>query len=158
MMKIDQIKAKEEFDDFLISMDDQIDWLTEQAKQHNIELYNSSNTPETLEQLFDLMSEGMNESDTESLIIIFGRFLGEFVRLTYGGQWKLPLDDPKNINFNTPVITGHSPVKGLEFAPIRIMRAYALRRKAGTIRRAIENHIAPAILDLSQEVAREEKN
>ncbi|WP_434766094.1 hypothetical protein [Pseudomonas triticicola] len=154
-MTIDMDEAEAVFDDFLIAMDDQVEWLAEEAEKHNVELTYSPNTPELLETLFPLLSAGMDEDDTASLIVIFGRYLGEFVRRTYGGQWSLPLDDKKNVNFNTPVITGHSRVEGLEFAPIRVIRAYSLRRSDGTIRRAIENHINPQILDLSQEAAEE---
>lgn len=157
-MSIDKNEAEETFDNFLVTMDDQIDWLVDEAKKHEIHLTNSSDTPEILEKLFDLTSKGMDENLTTSLIVIFGRYLGEFMRLSYGGQWTLPLDDESNVNFNTPVITGHSSVEGLEFAPIRVMRAYALRRNVGTIRRSIENHINPEVLDLSQEVAQEDNN
>lgn len=157
-MNIDTDEAEAVFDDFLIAMDDQVEWLAEEAEKHNIKLTYSPNTPELLETLFNLLSAGMDEDDTASLIVIFGRYLGEFVRLNYGGQWTLPLDDQKNVNFNTPIITGHSRVEGLEFAPIRVMRAYSLRRNDGTIRRAIENHINPQILDLSQEAAEEVNN
>ena len=46
-------------------------------------------------------------------------------------------------------------MQGLEFAPVRVMRACYLRRNAGLLRQAIANHIAPEILDLSEEVAQE---
>ena len=154
-MNIDQVQAAEVFDDFLIATDDQIEWLIEEAKKHKIALTNSPNTPELLEKSFDIISEELNEEDIEKLIVIFGRYLGEFIRLNYGGKWTLPLKDKKNVNFNTPVITGHSPIEGLEFAPIRVICAYALRRYKGTIRRAIDNHSHPQILDLSLEAAQE---
>jgi len=154
-MNINQDQAAEVFDDFLIATDDQIEWLIEEAKKHKIALTNSPNTPELLEKSFDLISEELNEEDIEKLIVIFGRYLGEFIRLNYDGKWTLPLKDKKNVNFNTPVITGHSPIEGLEFAPIRVICAYALRRYKGTIRRAIDNHIHPQILDLSLEAAQE---
>ena len=154
-MNIDQVQAAEVFDDFLIATDDQIEWLIEEAKKHKIALTNSPNTPELLEKSFDIISEKMNKEENEKLIVIFGRYLGEFIRLNYGGKWTLPLKDKKNVNFNTPVITGHSPIEGLEFAPIRVICAYALRRYKGTIRRAIDNHIHPQILDLSLEAAQE---
>ena len=154
-MNIDQVQAAEVFDDFLIATDDQIEWLIEEAKKYKIALTNSPNTPELLEKSFDLISEELNEEDIEKLIVIFGRYLGEFIRLNYDGKWTLPLKDKKNVNFNTPVITGHSPIEGLEFAPIRVICAYALRRYKGTIRRAIDNHIHPQILDLSLEAAQE---
>ena len=106
-MNIDQVQAAEVFDDFLIATDDQIEWLIEEAKKHKIALTNSPNTPELLEKSFDIISEELNEEDIEKLIVIFGRYLGEFIRLNYGGKWTLPLKDKKNVNLNTPVITGH---------------------------------------------------
>ncbi|CAH0351036.1 hypothetical protein [Aquabacterium sp. CECT 9606] len=75
--------------------------------------------------------------------------LGEMVRLRFGGTWHLPLNDEKNINFNAPVIVGHTPIAGLEFAPLSVMRAYALRRKPGTLRRAVEADIHIKPVDLS---------
>ena len=56
-MNINQDQAAEVFDDFLFAMDDQIEWLIEEAKKHKIALTNSPNIPDILEKSFDLMSE-----------------------------------------------------------------------------------------------------
>ena len=120
---------KEKFDDFLMAMDEQLDWLGDEAAKYGIKLDFSLGYFERLEQLFDLMSEGLDKIAVSSLVVIFARHLGELVRLNYGGKWVLPLNDEKNVNFNTPVIVGHTSIEGLEFAPITVMRAYALRRK-----------------------------
>lgn len=148
--------AEADFDDFLMAMDDQLKWLEEEASRLGLELDISKRTPELLELLFDRMAEGMIDDDKERLLVIFGRYLGEFVRLTFGGKWALPLDDEKNINFNTPVIVNHSRFEELEFSPIRTMRAYSLRKKSGMIRRIIQSDIDPQILDLSTQAAKEE--
>lgn len=138
-----------------MAMDDQLKWLEEEASRLNLELGISKNTPELLEALLDRMSGGMNDDNKDRLLVILGRYLGEFVRITYGGKWTLPLDDEKNINFNTPVIVGHSRFEGLEFSPIRTMRAYSLRKKPGMIRKIIHSDISPQILDLSKEASEE---
>lgn len=156
LVNINKIDAEEDFDDFLMAMDGQLKWLEEEASELNLALSISKNTPELLEVLFDRMSEGMNDDNKDRLLVIFGRYLGEFVRNTYGGKWTLPLDDEKNINFNTPVIVGHSKFEGLEFSPIRTMRAYSLRKKPGMIRKIIHSDISPKILDLSKEASKEE--
>lgn len=148
--------AEADFDDFLMAMDDQLKWLEREASRLGLELDISQSTPELLELLFDRMAEGMTDDDKDRLLVIFGRYLGEFVRLTFGGKWALPLDDEKNINFNTPVIVEHSKFEGLEFSPIRTMRAYSLRKKPGMIRKIIQSDIDPQILDLSTEAAKEE--
>jgi hypothetical protein len=82
-------------------------------------------------------------------VIGLGRHLGELVCHRFGGRWMLYLDDPKNVDFNQPVIIGHSPVAGLHFAPLRTMRAYALRRRRGLLRTALMADVQPQILDLS---------
>jgi hypothetical protein len=147
-VKIDKKAAEEKFDRFLMSMDDRLEWLQDQAKSAGIELGCSVSDCERLEQLFDLMSKALDKDQTLNLEITFARYLGEIVRVNYGGKWVLPLDDEKDINFNVPVITDHTPIEGLNFAPTSVMRAYSLRRKKGTLQRAIEAHTKPSSLDL----------
>lgn len=148
-MKVDKQKAREDFDDFIFKMDDQIEALQEEAAASHIDLDMSEGDFERLESLFDKMSAGVSDDKKIDLIISFARYLGELVRKLYGGKWALPLDDEKNINFNKPVIVGHSRVQGLEFAPITTMRAYALRKRPGTVRQAVMSHVRPQPLDLS---------
>ncbi|MDN7429378.1 hypothetical protein [Burkholderia sp. AU45388] len=148
-MAFDRKSAEEEFDNFLIDMDDQLDWLSGKAEEHGIELDVALDDLSKLEKLFDLLSDGKDKDYVSRLVITFARFLGEIVRENYGGKWTLPLDDEKSINFNTPVIVGHVPIDGLEFAPLSVMRAYALRRKQGTLRRAVDAQVNPKPVDLS---------
>lgn len=49
-----------------------------------------------------------------------------------------------------PVIVSHSAIPGLEFAPILVMRSYAIYRKEGTLRRAVEAQTHPRPLDLGE--------
>ena len=121
----------------------------DEAKKHGIELDVKSDGLQKLEELFDLLSNGKDTDHTKALIVIFARYLGETVRKSYGGKWILSLDDQKNINFNTPVIVGHTPMVGLEFAPLSVMRAYALRRKPGTLQRVVDAQINPKPVDLA---------
>ncbi|UQO99530.1 hypothetical protein L0Z36_11520 [Burkholderia multivorans] len=148
-MAFDRKSAEEEFDNFLMNMDDQLDWLSRKAEEHGIELDVGLDDLSKLETLFDLLSDGKDKDYVSRLVVTFARFLGEIVRENYGGKWTLPLDDEKNINFNTPVIVGHVPIEGLEFAPLSVMRAYALRRKQGTLRRAVDAQVNPKPVDLS---------
>lgn len=148
-MKIDKSQALEDFDLFLMLMDDQLEALREEAIKRNVMLDLSVADFDRLEKLFDLMMEGSDEDTRSSLIVSFARHLGEIVRMNYGGKWMLPLEDAKNINFNKPVIIGYSKIEGLEFAPLTVMRAYALRKKPGTLKRAVDADINPMALDLS---------
>ena len=148
-MKNDKSDAEERFDKFLMSMDDQLDALHDEATKRSVNLDFSLEDLNRLERLFDSMSVELDKGELSSLVVTFARHLGEVVRRNYGGQWRLPLDDETNVNFNTPVIVGHSPVKELEFAPISVMRAYAVRRRPGTLKRAVDADANPQPLDLT---------
>ncbi len=154
MLRPDILKTKElaleDFDSFLMVMDDQLEALHEEATNRRITLDLSLDDLERLEVLFDLLADGVNSDTQASLIVSFARHLGEVVRKNYGGRWTVPLDDEKNINFNKPVIIVHTKIKGLEFAPLTVMRAYSLRKKPGTLRRAVEADVNPQALDLSE--------
>lgn len=141
-------KAKEDFDDFLFTMDDQIDALDDQAKRHGIQLDLRITSLENLESLFFKLADNADEETRESLIVTFARYVGEIVRTSYGGKWKLSLDDPKNIYYNSPVIVGHTSIPDLEFSPIDAMQALWLRRKPGLLRQIIMADVKPDDLDL----------
>ncbi|NOU22008.1 MAG: hypothetical protein HOO93_09495 [Methyloglobulus sp.] len=145
----DKNTALEKFDDFLLVMDDQLEALENDAESRGIDLDFSVSSLEKLEQLFTVMAEGVHKDIINQLIVYFARYLGEIVRTNYGGKWHLSLDDPKNVNFNTPVIVGHTSIEDLEFAPIGIMRAFAIKRRSGMLWTAINADINPSPLDLS---------
>jgi len=145
----DKKKALEDFDDFLMIMDEQLDTLENDAEARGIKLDFSLSSLAKLEELFLKMANGADKDIRDRLIVYFSRYLGEIVRTNYGGKWQLSLDDQKNVNFNTPVIVGHTPIQGLEFSPIGIMRAFALKRRPGMLWTAIDADINPSPLDLS---------
>ncbi|MBA0398312.1 MULTISPECIES: hypothetical protein [Stenotrophomonas] len=142
-------EAREAFEQFLMLMDGQIEWLVAQAQTHGIELDGSPESLDRLERLHDLMAATLSEDERDSLRVVFARYLGETVRLAHGGKWALPLDDHKDIHFNRPVIIGHSRYPLCEFSPIHAIRAYSLRRRPGLIRNIVASSVDPRILDLS---------
>ncbi|KQV81905.1 hypothetical protein ASD15_31405 [Massilia sp. Root351] len=138
----------EKFDHFLMIMDDQLEALEDKAEHYGINLTRDPNSFEKLEALFDKMTESVDKETKIDLIITFGRYLGEIVRESFGGKWHLPLDDPKNINFNSPVIIGHAKVAAVQFAPISVMHAYSLRKRAGLLRGAVMSQVKPQPLEI----------
>ncbi|WP_329859958.1 hypothetical protein [Stenotrophomonas sp. SMYL89] len=142
-------EARENFEQFLIIMDDQIEWLIEQGQHRGVDLDGSLESLDHLETLYNLMAATLSEDEQAALRVVFARYLGEIVRLHHGGKWTLPLDDPKDISFNMPVILGHSTCPWLEFNPIHTMRGYSLRPRPGMIRSVVAHSVAPKILDLS---------
>lgn len=148
-MTLDLDEAREAFDQFLMLMDGQIEWLVAQARMHGIDLDGSLPSLDRLEHLHDAMGATLSEDEHDALRVVFARYLGETVRTEFGGKWTLPLDDPKDIHFNRPVIVGHSRYPLCEFSPIHAIRAYSLRRRPGLIRSIVASSVNPQILDLS---------
>ena len=148
-------KMKCHFDDFLFIMDEQIESLENDASERGQFINASMESLDQLEELFIIMS---SENDSEMLagqIVYFARYLGEIVIREFGGKWDLPLADINNINYNAPVVVGHSPVAGLEFSPIGVVRSFSLRHKRGLFRSAILAQTNPNPIDLSDLAARE---
>lgn len=149
-MTFNKSGAAEIFDHFLMEMDDQLEWLTEEAETYGIELEFTQHDLTKLEKLFDLMAEKRDKEYISRIVVTFARYLGEIFRKNNGGKWELHLEDEKNVNFNTPVIAGYSKIEGLEFAPLLVMRAYSLRKKEGTLAMAVDANVNPNPLDLSK--------
>lgn len=148
-MAFNSEEARETFEQFLIIMDDQIEWLIEQAQLRGVDLDGSLESLDRLETLYTTMAATLSEDEQDGLRIVFARYLGDVVWEHHGGKWTLPLDDPKDINFNMPIIVGHSSCPWLEFNPIHTMHCYALRPKAGMLRSIVAHSVDPQILDLS---------
>jgi len=149
MTETSDAEKKIKFDDFLMIMDDQLEALERDALKHGIRIGRNMGPLEPLEQLFSKMKTEIIKDDIDRLIIYFARYLGEIVIGDFGGHWNLPLKDKKNVNYNRPVIIGHSPIPGLEFAPISLVRAYSIKEKPGMFRIAIDADINPNPIDLS---------
>jgi len=151
-------EEEQDFERFLMIMDDQLEALAKDADRFNVSISMSPGHLDQLEKLFDRMAASATGDTLSGLIVYFARWLGEFVRLNYGGKWRLYLDDRRSPNFNLPVITGHSPVPGLDFSPVNVMRAFALKRKPGMLARAVSAQVRPEAVDLSDLVAAERRN
>lgn len=150
-------EARATFAGFLQEMDDRLQRLELLAGARGLELDYSEASLGDFETLLEaLLDEAQaGDGDTTSVVVSGARYLGELLRQTYGGEWHLPLDDPKNIHHNTPVIVGHN-ASGTEFAPISLCRVFARRRQRGVFAGAIRSQIAPQKPDLGPLLAQEQ--
>lgn len=139
---------RERFDRFIFIMEDQLEALEGKAESYGIHLTRELDSLEKLEHFFDEITINLSKEEKNELSVIFGRYLGEITRETFGGKWHLPLGNPKNINFNTPVIVGHTKIDGLEFPALSVMHAYSLRKKPGLLRKAVMSQIEPKAVDI----------
>jgi hypothetical protein len=93
-MTFNEKEALRTFDQFMSIMDEQLNWLKEQALIYPIAPLEFNTTEfEDIEYLFDKMSENEDHEGVTSLILIFSRYIGEIVRRNYGGQWVLCLEE-----------------------------------------------------------------
>lgn len=149
LMAVSRIKAEEVFQQFLFEMDDRLEWLYNVASGYGIPLNETYRDVSLLETLYDtLIVTELFQGDREGLVILLARQLGEVLRRNYGAKWALCLNDERNPYYNTPVLFDLGPHKDLEFSPIFTVRAYAVRRKQGTILRAVEAQVNPTPLSL----------
>lgn len=138
---VDREAAREAFDDFLMRMDDQLEALQDDAETYGIRLDFNADNLHDLERYFDFAAaDDAKTVDRDSLIVTCGRYLGEVVRLRYGGKWELTLDDPRSLNYNMPVIVGHSKYD-VQFSPITVMRGYSLRKRPNMLAQAVASQI-----------------
>jgi len=147
-MSVNEKEALEQFDDFLMIMDEQTDSLELEGEKRGIELDRSVESLGNLEELFTAMTENADKEKIEGLIVLFARYLGEIVCDTFRGKWILSLHDPKNINYNSPVVIDHAQ-EGLEFSPLSAMRAFSIRKKPGLLKQAVYADIDIQPVDLS---------
>lgn len=148
---IDELQAQENFQLFLFEMDDRIELLQRNAQMLSYSLDLSLASLEPLERYLQAaiqMPETARGMDRETLIVTTARYLGELMRLVYGGKWQLSLSDPKNIHYNKPVIVGHTPDE-TEFSPLGVARAFILKPRTGLFLRAVTAAVKPRALDLS---------
>ncbi|RZK99498.1 MAG: hypothetical protein EOP36_19120 [Rubrivivax sp.] len=149
MDKLDQEKAEDAFQQFLMEMDDRIEGLQQEAEGYQLALDLSDDSLDALEKFILKILNSKSNPDVKSLAVTCGRYLGEVMARNHHGRWILSLDDPKNINFNQPVVIGHGASK-TEFAPVSVCRAFILKKTPGLIKKAYLSQLSPRQLDLSK--------
>ena len=130
----DEAAALETFEQFLFEMDQRVEALQEAAVARGFTLDMTVGSLNDLEAFLEEVSRATPPAiDMESLNVLGGRYLGEVVCAQYGGKWELPLSDRSSVNFNQPVIVGHSDA-GAEFAPISVAGAFLKKNNADCLR------------------------
>lgn len=69
-MKIDQHEANAKYDAFLMDMDEQLEWLKDEAAKHAITLDGTPADFENLERLFDLMASSRDKEFVPSSVLL----------------------------------------------------------------------------------------
>jgi hypothetical protein len=67
------------------------------------------------------------------------RYFGETFRKTLGGYWDIDLDNPKNVYFGVPVVTGYNE-RPTPIAPIRMVPTALHHRTGEFLRTLVQNY------------------
>jgi hypothetical protein len=134
-MKASERKLREEeFQEFLVEMDDVLEGLIEKAAGHGLRLDYS---PASLDALEELWLSSKKAGDAERLSTRCARYVGEVYRRNLGGIWRLELDDPRKAAFGLPVISGFS-TRGYSSCPTLLFQSFRAREKRGILRAAFD--------------------
>ena len=76
-------------------------------------------------------------------------YLGEVVRMNYGGNWEFSMSEDNTMHWGLYVIEGHTPIPGLEFEPLGLLKRFLRKRNPGALLRGINSQVNPQPVDFS---------
>lgn len=139
-------ELQEKFELFLFNMDDILEAFVDKLESKGITLDYSLNSLTLLESYLSENKVTIKDDDYNDA----SEYLGEVVRLKYGGKWICNLDDKDNsLYYGYPVIAGHSKFDVL-FSPFHSVRIYLIRPRENHFKIAIESDINPEPLNLDR--------
>ncbi|MDR2969369.1 MAG: hypothetical protein LBV32_07170 [Tannerellaceae bacterium] len=149
-MSLDKLSEKdlnEKFENFLFNMSDYLEQIKVKANRQNF-IFDYS--IENLNQVETYLIDNNTPVDSDDYNDI-STYLGEVVRINYGGKWICCLDKENNsLYYGFPVIEGHAKVKNLLFSPFHIVRSFILNHKNNLFINAIESQVNPQKIDWSK--------
>lgn len=136
---------------FLFEMDDLQEAFVEQAEAEGYTLDLSLDSLDELERY--VIDTQVTFEDTSDAALAQRTncwcYLGEVVRENCGGHWAFSANEENSVNWGMYVITGHSPVEGVEFEPLGTLKGFILHGTPGGLRAAVEADINPEEIDFS---------
>ncbi len=146
MNNLSQIELNEKFEIFLFNIDDYLESIIDKASKQGYVFDYSLDSLKDMENYINKNHTTIEDDDYNDL----SAYLGEIVRLKYGGKWICCLDKVNNsLYYGFPVIEGHS-VTDVLFSPFHIIKAFILRRKPNLFYEAIGSQVNPQPIDWSQ--------
>ncbi len=133
---------RDDFEFWIIHMDDALDEFFDQLPQDVRR--NLDYSPRSLDVLERWLLD--HYSGSQALLVPSesktldgaARYIGETFRKTIGGYWTIDLDNPKNVFFGLPVLTGYR----VPTAPITLATTSTHRRTGTFLRTVLENTAA----------------
>jgi hypothetical protein len=147
---LDFTEATEKFQLFLFELEDRQEAFTEMAAAEGYVLDYCLGSLTELERYLTALTWSWDDKSDEAV----GRrldcwtYLGEVMRRNYGGDWQLSWNDDNSANRGHFFITGHRPIDGVEFTPLRLVKAFIQRGKPGALTRAVQVQAVSTQIDL----------
>lgn len=161
MKNLNKEEEEEKLQHFIFSIDDRMENFVDKLSKEGYELDYSLSSLDELERY--MIKEQIDNSD-ENLEIRTDCwiYLGEVFRIqSKKAIWEVSLNKENTANHGLYVLKGHSD-KGLEFVPIRYIKAFILKKKIGLLKSVFTNHLSPLELNLdefpTEEEPKENKN
>ncbi|WP_046247283.1 hypothetical protein [Hymenobacter terrenus] len=156
MERIKYNKEEEEskLDTFIFNMDEEEIGFIKQARQQGYMLDEEHSLTSLTELERYALEKGINFQDPSEEALdartLCWYYLGEVVRMNYGGSWQFSMSEDNTMHWGLYVIEGHTPIQGLEFEPLGLLRRFIRKKASGTFLTSIENHVNPKPVDFSQ--------
>lgn len=146
MKNLSRVELEEKFENFLFNIDDYLDNIIAKAVSQGYNFDYSLDSLKDVENYIIKNNITIDDDDYNDL----SAYLGEVLRLKYGGNWICNLDKENNsLSYGFPVIEGHS-IPDVLFSPFHVMKAFFLRKKVNLFYEAIESQVNPKDIDWSQ--------
>jgi hypothetical protein len=135
MRRVSAEEEREKLEHYLFEMDDVLEDFVGEARALG---YALDYREDSLVALEAFIAERL-ESDPSQVKNRAARYLGEVFRKNVGGRWDIYLENPKDLHYKLPVVTGFSSVD-FDFCPIELVENFVVKKEAGTLSRAFRYH------------------
>lgn len=147
-------EEEEKLQIFLFNMDEEETGFIAQAQAASYGL-NAAHTLDSLSELERyLVEQNINFQDPSEEALdartLCWYYLGEAVRMNYGGNWEFSMSEDNTMHWGRYVIEGHTPIPGLEFEPLGQVKRFLRKRNSGAFLRSINSQVNPEPIDFSE--------
>ncbi|CAA6808545.1 MAG: Unknown protein [uncultured Sulfurovum sp.] len=143
-MAIDKEKMENDFQIYLMSINDNLDDLEVVLKEHYGSEYQLDFTIESLDKIEDFLSKQLENYAIKiyplgKLLENVSTYMGEIARRKLSGYWDLERDN-KDFDFGYPMITDLDGLpKDFGWSPIQVVFNFKRKKKIGLLKRATKS-------------------
>jgi hypothetical protein len=138
----DTSTLRDDFEVWLMDMDDAIDRFLDQVPPDvRLRLDFSAESLDVLEawllQRYPTLDALLEESE-KNILDGAARYVGQTLREHLGGRWDIALEDPQDVNYRLPILTGFQGQYSA-LSPVTLVTAASDRRSGTYLRTVLQN-------------------